>query len=571
MPAGIDQTPNRVRVIRGGTMIDGTGRAPVPNGVLLIEGDTISQISADGSASVPPGAEVINASGKHILPGLIDGHVHFHGWMVEPLLHYGITSVLDLGNLEDWILAYKEGTEKGRIYGPRIFAVGPLLNGIPNEGPGSIEGSNVGVKDPEFARAEIRRLAAKGVDGIKFYWNTPMNVLRAANQEAHGHGLRVAIHISSADANELADAGVDGLAHGCGIGLATVKDPIKRKRYREQTFPPMPDGVFPHYVWAGDPSNEPHYLMEEENFDEVIRNLISKNVFINPTLVFAWNCAHGRWNDFERDILDFNRDPRLGYIPEENKALWLEHGSGACDQMTGEEKRLMVEGYRKYQTFLRQFVQAGGKIMNGSDPVHSGVPGLGLHQEMELLSDVGLNPMQVIQATTKNVAEYMNKQESLGTLEEGKLADILIVDADPLADIRNLRKVHLLLKGGETLDTEYHSDYKNPFPRPENNIVIFREVPILVPVLSSISPSKVLEGTKGLTVTVKGKYFLRTSIVRANGINLPTEFVNVMELRARVPDEITAQPGVYSFTVTSPHLGSSDPNLNNTLLLVTFK
>lgn len=127
------------------------------------------------------------------------------------------------------------------------------------------------------------------------------------------------------------------------------------------------------------------------------------------------------------------------------------------------------------------------------------------------------------------------------------------------------------MKGGETLDTEYHSDYKNPFPRPENNIVIFREVPILVPTLSSISPRKVVEGTKGLTVTVKGKYFLRTSIVRANWINLPTEFVNVMELRARVPDEITAQPGVYSFTVTTPSLGSSDPNLNNTLLLVTFK
>lgn len=152
-------------------------------------------------------------------------------------------------------------------------------------------------------------------------------------------------------------------------------------------------------------------------------------------MVFAWNCAHGRWNDFERDIIDFNRDPRLGYIPEENKTLWLQHGSGACDQMTAEEKRLMAEGYQKYKTFLRQFVAAGGKIFNGSAPVHSGVPGLGLHQEMELLIDVGLTPMQAIQATTKNVADYMNKEKSLGTLEEGKLADILIVDADPLADI----------------------------------------------------------------------------------------------------------------------------------------
>ena len=147
MPAGIDQAPTRVRVIRGGTLIDATGRAPVPNGVLLIEGDKITRISTDRSASVPPGADVIDASGKYILPGLIDGHVHFHSWIVEPLLHYGITSVFDLGNPEDWILAYKDGTDKGRIYGPRIFAVGPLLNGYPNEGPGLIEGGNVGLKD----------------------------------------------------------------------------------------------------------------------------------------------------------------------------------------------------------------------------------------------------------------------------------------------------------------------------------------------------------------------------------------------------------------------------------------
>ncbi len=560
-----------VKVIEGGTLIDGTGGAPIPSAVLVIEENRITTIAQRGALQYPPGAQVIDATGKYILPGLIEMHIHYHAWVVEPLLHYGITTAYDFGNLEEWILAYKDGTEKGRIYGPRIFAVGPMLNGIPNEGPGSIEGSLHGFEDPELVREEIRRLAARGVDGIKFYNTVSLEVLRAATDEAHNHGLRVGIHKVPSDANELADAGVDALVHGTGIGLATIKDPAKRKRYREETFPPLPDGTFPHYLWAGDPSNEPHYLMEEENFDETIKHLTSKSVFINPTMVFGWNCAHGRWAEFERDILEFVRDPNLVYIPRENMDRWLDHGSAACDQMTGEEKRLMREGYEKYLRFLRKFVQAGGKIINGSDPVHSGVPGLGLHQEMELLIDAGLTPMQVISATTKNNAEYMKKDHLIGTLEAGKLADILIVDADPLQDIRNLRKVHLLMKDGEIMDTAYHAYYRNPFPRPENNIVLFQEVPIITPTLSSILPTTVVEGSKGVTITIKGKYFLRTTIARANGVNLPTEFVNVTELRAKIPDAMTANPGVYSILVLTPSQGSSDPDLNNTLLLVTYK
>lgn len=566
------QRTSRVKVIEGGTLIDGTGRGPVSNAVIIIDGNKISTISQAGSAQYPPGAQVISAAGKYVLPGLIEGHIHFHSWVVEPLLHYGVTSVYDFGNLVDWILAYKEGTEKGKIYGPRIFAVGPMLNGIPNEGPGSIEGSLHGFKDPELVRGEIRQLAARGVDGIKFYNTVSLEVLRAATDEAHKHGLRVGIHKVPSDAIELADAGVDALVHGSGIGLATIKDPAKRKRYAKETIPPMPEGNFIHYLWAGDPSAEPHYLMEEENFDEVIRHLIMKNVFINPTLVFAWNCAHGRWNDFEQDILEYARDPNLVYIPRENVERWLNHGSAACNQMTPQEKEWMKEGYRKYLSFLRRFVQAGGKIMNGSDPVHSGLPGVGLHQEMQLLIDAGLTPMEVILATTKNNAEYMKKDNLIGTLEPGKLADILIVDADPLQDIRNLRKVHLLMKDGEIMDTSLHAYYRNPFPRPENNIVISLEGGARnLPGLDTISPTMVTEGTKGVTISVKGRYFLRTSVVRVTGINVPTEFVSITELKARIPDKITETPGVYSISVLTPQRGVTDENLNKTLLFVTFK
>ena len=121
-------------VISGGTLIDGRGGAPLRDAVIVIAGNRIQAVGPRSAVQAPAGATLIDAAGKFVVPGLFDTHVHYYHWAAELMLHYGITSIMDLGNELEWILAMKEGTAKGKVFGPRIFAVGPLISTPPSGG-----------------------------------------------------------------------------------------------------------------------------------------------------------------------------------------------------------------------------------------------------------------------------------------------------------------------------------------------------------------------------------------------------------------------------------------------------
>ena len=549
---GTVDAQSTVKVIVGGTLIDGTGRPPVKDAVVVIEGNKIKTVGQKGKLQYPAGAEIIKAEGKFILPGLIDTHVHLHTWGGEFFSHYGITTVYDYGNLEDWIYAFKDGVAKGKIPGPRVFVSGPLLNGVPNEGPGRLEGYNLGLRTPQEARQKVRELAARGVDGLKFYNTTPLEILRAASMEARKHKLPVSIHKCPADARELVEAGVTCLVHASGLGLATVKDPAKRERYLKETLPPMPDGSFPHYIWVADPSGEPFHLMEQENFAELVQFLVQRSIYINPTLVASWKCVHGRHKEFDAQVVELSKDPgAVAQVPQPIWPLWLDYSG--CQQLIEKEISNLQKGYKNLQELLRSFAQAGGRILPGADSVHSGVPGLGLHQEMRLLVDVGLSSMQVIMGATRHSAEFLRQSEVLGTVEPGKLADLLIVRADPLADISNLQEIDLLLRDGQVVDTNLHRDYVNPLPRPEPASPLFPFIEVeAAPVIKSVSPAVVTEGSGLFTLTINGRNFRRTSTVQINGVSLPTQFINVEQLQAQVPADLVTKAGLRQIVVLTP-------------------
>src|SRR3990170_3683825 len=129
VPRWIAAQVGGVTVIEGGTLIDGTGRAPVPNAVIVIEGNRIRSVGTTGSVQVPAGARRIDASGKWVLPGLIESHGHYREYVPELLINHGITTMLDTGNLMEYILAVREATESGKLWGPRIFATGSGIEG----------------------------------------------------------------------------------------------------------------------------------------------------------------------------------------------------------------------------------------------------------------------------------------------------------------------------------------------------------------------------------------------------------------------------------------------------------
>src|SRR5262245_31197625 len=154
------QSQQRTLVLEGGLLIDGTGRPPITDAVVIVEGARIKSIGTRGQISYPPQAQVINVAGRTVLPGLIDGHVHLRDYQVPMFLPYGITTIADIHNDTEWSIAQRDALKSGRIKGPRMFVSGARVTG-PN-GPMTTDGSYV--RDAAEARAYVRRLKAAGVD-----------------------------------------------------------------------------------------------------------------------------------------------------------------------------------------------------------------------------------------------------------------------------------------------------------------------------------------------------------------------------------------------------------------------
>jgi len=325
----------------------------------------------------------------------------------------------------------------------------------------------------------------------------------------------------------------------------------------------LPSGEDPEYVWLSYPASDPWYLLDPADFDDLVQFLVQEQVVINPTSTSVWKGAHNRRRAHTQEIIEVFSNPALAYVPRRMIAHWLDYSG--YDQLSSEESAKVKEGYRKFNLFLKKFVEAGGKVLPGSDPVHSGVPGVGLHHELELLVDAGISPMRAIQAATKDSADFMRKGDQLGTIEPGKLADLIIVREDPLANISNLRKIDLVMKDGEVVDTTYHSHYTNPLPRDESQQTFDKQL-----ITIEIAPKAVAEGSQALTLTVRGKYFRRNATVHFDGVGLVTQFVNATELKATVPRALVTKVGVYPIIVTGAG-GPSAVRSKPAHLIVKFK
>ncbi|MBI2359391.1 MAG: amidohydrolase family protein [Deltaproteobacteria bacterium] len=206
----------------------------------------------------------------------------------------------------------------------------------------------------------------------------------------------------------------------------------------------------------------------------------------------------------------------------------------------------MRDGFERLGGFVQQLVKAGGNVVTGTD-APAVMPGLSLHREMEFLVDLGLSPMQAILAATKVGADYLGKIYELGTVEEGKLADLIIVNGDPLSDITHTRRVETVIKDGKVVDTTFHAGYSNPIPRPHSQE--FYGFP--PPKLEEVSPKVAREREKELTMVVKGKDFFPGSVVSFGGTTLPTVFVSQRELTATIPSHFL-HAGTIPVAVVNP-------------------
>lgn len=432
-------------ILEGGTLIDGNGGPPLNEAAVLIEKGKIVRVGKKGEIEKPDTIRTIDVTGKFLLPGLIDMHVHYDGWMGELFLAHGVTTVKDMGNDIEWMSEVSRQIEAGEIAGPRIFYVG---NGL--DAPPPVREHHVGLGSPMDARRAVAALHEKGAIAIKVREKITPDLLRAITEEAHQLGLPVTGHIELMDAREAALTGIDGLEHVTGIVQATTT--IERE-----------DGAGLDDIQRYVSELKFYSQIDMTKVQGLVEVLIDKGVALIPTLANWWRMASERRTEFAREDAEYANDESLAYLPQMVRGLLAT--SFLYNLKNDEDLRQMQVGYDKLQSFLRTYNEAGGKILAGSDTFFS-VPGLSLHRELLFLVDAGLSPMQALVMTTRDNAEFLGKGTELGTVSEGNLADIVVLDEDPLRDINNIKKVAMVFKGGQAIEPGYHADYLAPAPKP---------------------------------------------------------------------------------------------------------
>ncbi|HXG66431.1 MAG TPA: amidohydrolase family protein, partial [Blastocatellia bacterium] len=437
-----------VTVIEGGTLIDGTGAAPLRDAVVVIRGNRIAAVGRKGQVRYPKTARVISAEGKFILPGLIDAHVHYHEWQGELHLAHGVTTVKDTGNPVEWLEALSKAIAAGEVVGPRLFYTGNSMTSPP-----ALKDHHIGLRDPEMGRRAVRILKKHGAIAAKVHQQITPELLRAITDEAHKLGLPVTGHLRRIGAREAALAGIDALEHSTGI--------------------PRSAGANPNLLKTDDPENDlvGYYddlneaaEMREENFAPLIRLLVEKKVAIVPTLITWFRIATDNRAKYAQEDAAFAKIAALKYVPESIREIWRTSFLYEPPSAGGLER--FRTAYAKMSRFLKSFHEAGGRLVAGSSTSVM-VPGLSMHREMEMFVKLGLTPREVIEIVTRRNAEFMRIDKDLGTLTTGKLADLIVVEQNPLEDIKNIGRIALVMKDGKVVDTSYHADYRMPIPRPK--------------------------------------------------------------------------------------------------------
>jgi imidazolonepropionase-like amidohydrolase len=411
---------NRALVLEGGTLIDGTGKAPITDAVVVVEGNRIKAVGRRGQVPVPANANVVRLNGRTILPGLIDGHTHLIDWNFPMFLPYGVTSVADLHNDTAWGLAQREALKTGLIKGPRLFISGARMVGP--LGPG-LDGYFV--KDVAEAVAYARTLKKVGVDVLKV--NDDMTDQQVAAVVEEGKTLGLAVLGHTQNIKRAAEMGFKHEEHMYTMAHALLAEEGKD--------------------WHG--VANPEAKVNPKLFPPLIAYMVKQGVFVNPTMM-QWASCTERWRDRLAVVEKMVNDPNLAFVPAETKKVWLrEPGprNPGCDNVA---------------EFLKEYSAAGGKVLVATDAGQTTIPGLSIHYEMQMLTDVGIPTMKAIQGATLWAAEVLGKEKDLGSIEPGKLADFTIIEGDPLADIGVTKNVRMVIKDGQIMDTSYDPHWVNP-------------------------------------------------------------------------------------------------------------
>ena len=431
-------------VIQGGILLDMVADDPNPTrikGLVVRNGKIDRIVAANSSESLPAAATTIDAGSNYILPGLIDAHVHFRVWLPgAPIwkrasLHHGITTLFDTGPCgeicdetgqepNEWIKSYKDfmNSNPENPDGPTLYITGRRIQDKAGKHPAGEK-----LETREEISVYMDSLVALGVDGIKVESSVPGDMRAIIMEEANARELPVVGH--SSDANETINAGMKFIEHMWPVTSSTLTgncaEPLSSRRC--------------------------DYLIDLENAPALIQSMVDNTVYLNPTLFGGWgSIADSIASAAQEDERAIEPGELYGDMPDRYKEgvrAWWARGNNMDAELLATHK----ESLAKVGAFLKMLSEAGGRILAATDAGDDKLVGISLHREMKMLADTGIEPYKVLLGATRWPAEMTYKDDIIGTIEEGKNADIAIFGSNPADDINNSRDIRYVIKGGAVL------------------------------------------------------------------------------------------------------------------------
>jgi imidazolonepropionase-like amidohydrolase len=394
-------------ILKGATLIDGTGALPKPNTTIVIDGNRIVFVSnntADNFDLNFSTANSVNLAGKYIIPGLFDMHAHVAGvlkdsynqseseYALRMLLTHGITTIRNPGGPTEQSVALRDNVSEGRIVGPQIFTAGQLLN-TPQIPVPFVEKR---VQTEQDVRQEVHTQVVAGVDYIKLYVGLTPDLVEAAIDEAHFYGKKVIGHLYMTSWTDAANLGIDALTHGVPVSPFLLSEADQRK------FLESGDHPFNHLLWLD------LVDLDGPEINNMISALVNNDIPVDPTL----------------DIYEI--------ITKESQHQYL---------------------WPKVLQLTKMLYDNGVTILSGTDiPNFDLVPGASLHHELEILVEAGIPPLEVIKIATRNGAQALGIEEDVGTIEPRKQADMIILSDSPVDDISNTKKIEAVVNNGHIIE-----------------------------------------------------------------------------------------------------------------------
>lgn len=511
--------------LRGATAIDVVAGTSVPDAVIVIEGDKITAFGGR-TTPIPAGAAVVDLSGKFIIPGLFDSHVHYQPFLGELFLNFGVTSAMALGGRAAVGETYWKDSQSPDFRAPRLFGTGRANLGTFINSSMTRDQVRAGVQ--EWLKGE------PDMGGMPQFSPNNKQMWEWAAEAVHEAGLFTFGHTDLAP--ESVRAGHDGIEHIWGFAQALMT-PQELENYQK--------GEYLHWGL---------FLKDVPRTEQMIREAVQRGVYLNPTMGYELGSQSPLARKHEDLMYDLFRDGALmAYYPENLaggsllkfraiRNFSVRHENLVpLAKLSPDEIKAFGEAYRLSGEFVKRWVQAGGKVMGGTDDPFPGATGFNQHMEMAMLVEVGLTPMQALKAMTIWGAEVMTArrkvptQPTVGFIGPGAFADIVVLGANPLDNIDSTRKIERVMKGGKFIRLGYTAGYTKPQ-------VAVRAIPSTPePEISGITPNAVAEGGPEFDMMVEGVGFISDSVVRVDGVSVPTTFVNIRTLRARIPASVVAR------------------------------